>query len=122
VRRVNGASRYIEAFAGVAFSRQIRLNSVEPTIPSRSTNLFAKDDRRSAGGNEPVKVRPQVPWIVCPKSFPGDGERLARARSGPDGLIVWPSGETEGVRPSANAGEEVGLGESSQIVWGNIDN
>jgi hypothetical protein len=79
MRRVNGASRYIEAFAGVVFSRQIRSHSVEPTIPSRSTNLFAKDDRRSAGGNEPVKVRPQVPWIVCPKSFTGDAERLARA-------------------------------------------
>jgi hypothetical protein len=122
MRRVNGASRYIEAFAGVAFSRQIRLDSVEPTIPSRSTNLFAKNDRRSAGGNEPVKVRPQVPWIVCPKSLPGGAERLARAGSGPDFSVVGPSGETEGVRPSANAGEEVGLRESSQVVGGNIAN
>ena len=122
MRRVNGASRNIECLAGVVFTRQIRSHSVEPTVPSRSSNLFAKDDRRSDGGNEPKEVRPQMPWIVGPKSFSRNAERLARAGAGPDGAVVEPSGETQGVRPSADPGEEVRLREASEVISGNIDN
>jgi hypothetical protein len=69
-----------------------------------------------------MEVGPQVPWIVCTGAFTGDGERLARARSCPDWPVVLPSGETEGVGPSTDSGEEVALDEASEVIRGNIDN
>ena len=69
---VHRASRYINAPAGVVFSRQISAHSVEPTIASRSRNLFSHDDRGPDGGDEAMEVRPQMPWIVCTGSVACD--------------------------------------------------
>jgi hypothetical protein len=69
---VHRASRDIDAPAGVTFSRQISAHSVEPTIPSRSRNLFSHDDRGPDGTDEAMEVRPQVPWIVNTGSFACD--------------------------------------------------
>lgn len=51
-----------------------------------------------------------------------DTERLARAGSGPNGSVVGPSGETEGVGPSADAREEMALGEAIEVRRGDIVN
>lgn len=94
--RVDGASREINAPAGVVFTRQINADSVEPTIASRSRNLLSHDDRGPAGTDEAKTVRPQMPWIVNAESSSGRGERLARKRGGPDGLVVGPAGKSSG--------------------------
>jgi hypothetical protein len=119
---VHRASRYINSPAGVVFSFQISAHSVEPTIASRSCNLLTHDDRWPDGGDEAMEVGPQMPWIVCTKPFAGDAERLARARTRPDGAVVGPSCETEGVAPSSDTGEEVALFVFSQFIRLNIDN
>jgi hypothetical protein len=122
VRSVDGASRNIDPPAGVTFSFQISPDSVEPTIASRSRNLFSHDDRGPDGADELKEVGPQVPWIVGPEAFAGDAERLARAGARPDRPVVWPPGEPEGEGPSSDAGEEMALGEGSKFVRSNIDN
>jgi hypothetical protein len=58
VRRVDGASRNIDAFAGVSFTFQVSSNSVEPTIASLACNLFTHDDRGPAGADKAKEVRP----------------------------------------------------------------
>jgi hypothetical protein len=122
VRGVDRESWEIGAPAGVAFSFQISANSVEPTIASLSRNLLSHDDRGPDGGDEAMKVGPQVPWIVCTGSLACDRERLARAAPRPDGAVVWPPGEAEGVGPAPDACEEVALGEGSEVIRCHIDN
>jgi hypothetical protein len=84
---VHGASRDIDPPAGVTFTRQISEHSVEPTIASRSRNLFSHDERGPTGGDEAKEVGPQVPRVVDTGAFAGDRERLARAGSGPEGPV-----------------------------------
>jgi hypothetical protein len=79
VRRVDGASRDIDAPAGVTFSRQVSSHSVEPTIASRSRNLLSHDDRGPGGTDEAKEVGPQMPRIVSTGALASDAERLARA-------------------------------------------
>jgi hypothetical protein len=122
VRRIDGASRDIDPPNGVVFTFQVKGNSVEPTIASRSRNLLSHNDSGPSGTDEAKEVRPQVPWIVCPKSFSCDAKRLARAAARPNFMVVWPSGEAQSISPPANSGEEVCLLEASQIVGLNIDN
>jgi hypothetical protein len=50
------------------------------------------------------------------------GEGLTGTRACPDGSIIGPAGEPEGVGPDSDAGEEVVLGESPQVICSNIDN
>jgi hypothetical protein len=64
-----------------------------------------------------MERRPQVPLVIKPRSFACRGERLARAGSGPDRSVLWPSGELQCKAPAANAGEEVALSESGEFAW-----
>lgn len=112
---VHGASRDIDTPAGVVFTRQIKANSVEPTIASRSRNLFSHDDRGPGGTDEAKKVGPQMPWIGDTSAAACRRERLARARSGPERPVVGPAGEPAGDAPKSAAGEEMALGISGQI-------
>jgi hypothetical protein len=84
--------------------------------------LLSHDDRGSYSADEAKEVRPQVPWIVNTGSFARDRERLARAGAGPDWSVVGPSCKPEGVAPSADTSEEMGLGEASEVIRCNIDN
>jgi hypothetical protein len=122
VRGVDRESRNICRPAGVATSFQIRSNSIEPSVPSLSRNLLSHDDRGSAGGDEAVEVGPEVSGVINSGAFACDRERLAGAASGLDGSVVRPPGEAEGVRPSADPGEEVTLGVPPKFISGNIDN
>lgn len=63
---------------------------------------------------------PQVPLVSKPAPFACRGERLARAGSGPDGAVLWPSGEAQRKGPSADSGEEVALGESGEFTWADV--
>jgi hypothetical protein len=122
VRGVDRESWEIGAPAGVTFSFQISANSVEPTVASRSRNLFSQYHRGPDGTDEAMKVGPQVPWIVSTSAFACDAERLARATPRPHRPVVGPPGEAEGVGPPADPGEEVALGEASEVHRLNIDN
>jgi hypothetical protein len=61
-----------------------------------------------------------VPLVSKPCSFACRGERLARATSGPQGLVISVSGESSGVAPDPDSGKEVTLGVSHNVVWNNI--
>jgi len=63
-----------------------------------------------------------VPCVFIRAAFAGCAEGLTGTRSCPDFAVVGPSGEPEGVGPDADPGEEVALGEASEIVGSNIDN
>jgi len=122
VRGVDRESRDIGPPAGVANSFQINANSVEPTVASRSRNLFSQYHRGPDGTDEAMKVGPQVPWIVSTGAFARDRKRLAGAASSPNRSVVGPLGEAEGVAPAPDSGEEVALSESPKFIRGNIDN
>lgn len=109
VRRADARSRHNGRPDGVTATFQVSVNSVEPRESSRATNLLANDDRRAALSDEPEPRRPQVAIIRCAAALPGDAERLAGTASGPNRLIVGPSGEAQRVAPSSDAGEEVRL-------------
>jgi hypothetical protein len=116
VWRIDGASRDIDAPAGVAFSLQISAHSVEPTIASLSRNLLSHDDRGPVGADEATKVRPQMPWIIGSETFAGDRERLARTGASPEGLVVGPSSHSGCNGPEATSGKEVYLSVVPEFV------
>jgi len=113
--RVHGRSRDIDRPAGVAFTSQINGNSVEPTIASRSRNLFSHDHRGPAGADEAKEVGPQMPWIVGTQPLPGDRKRLTRARAGPERPVGRPASKEAGIAPSSNTGEEMDVGVSGEV-------
>jgi hypothetical protein len=109
VRGADPRSRQNRHPDGVACSFQVRTNNVEPRVSKRRRNLLAKKPFRSAGHDEAEEIRPEVALVVEAALLSGVGEGLAGAASGPHGLVVGPPGEAEGVRPSCNPGEEMGL-------------
>jgi hypothetical protein len=92
------------------------LYKVEPRLCVLARNLLSKDDWRAVLRDEPMERWPQVPLVIKPAAFACRGERLAWAGSGPHGTVIRPSGEPQGVGPSANAGEEMALGVASEVV------
>jgi hypothetical protein len=122
VERADARSAEIDRPDGVVRRFQVSRNTIEPSKSIRARNLFTKDDARAALANELEPRRPKVARIVGASGFPGVRERLTGTRSGPDGAVVWPSGESQGVTPSADAGEEVALREASEVSGLNIDN
>jgi hypothetical protein len=107
--RIDGTSRDNDRPAGVADAFQISEHSVEPILANRCRNLFSHHDSGPAGTDESERFGPEVPFVRGALLFSGDGERLARGASAPEGSVVRPAGETGGVGPSAEAGEEVAL-------------
>jgi hypothetical protein len=71
--------------------------NVKPAKAVLARYLFSKDNWRAALGNKSVELWPQVPLVVNASIGPGHTEGLAGAASGPDGAVVGPPGETEGV-------------------------
>ena len=122
VRRADARSAQIERPDGVTRAFQVRLNKVEPRKCVLACNLLAKDDARASESNEMKPGGPYMPLIIKPAPCACRAERLARAGAGPDGPIVGPSGLSQGEGPDSNAGEEMALGESGEIVWRNISN
>jgi hypothetical protein len=105
---------------GVARCFHVRLYSVEPSEAVLARNLLSKDDWRRALANEPMELRPEVALVFERFALPCGGEGLARAGACPDGTVVWPSGEAEGVAPHSDAGEEVALGIASEVISPNF--
>jgi hypothetical protein len=122
VRCADARSAHICRPDGVARCFHVTAYSVEPSEAVLARNLLSKDDWRTALADEPVELGPEVALVGKSCSFSGGAEGLTRARAGPDGSVVGPSCETEGIGPDADPGEEVALREFAKIVGSNIDN
>jgi hypothetical protein len=122
VRSADARSAQICRPNGVARCFHVRLYSVEPAEAVLARNLLSKDDWRAALADEPVELGPEVALIGKSCSFSGGAEGLTRAGASPDGPVVGPSCETEGVGPDADPGKEMALREFAKIVGSNIDN
>jgi len=116
VRRPDAASRKTNRPAGVTFSRQVRLNKVEPTVVNRCFNLFTKDNVRSALADEVEPGRPEVPLVGNATAAAGRAEGLTGATARPNRSVLRPSGKAQGVAPTAKAGEEMTLNKSGKIA------
>src|SRR4026209_683899 len=104
---------------GVVLFFQVSANTIEPAVSNRCFNLFTKDDWRAALRNELAPDRPKVARIVPASLGAVSRERLTGPTPGPDLSVVRPASEPERVGPPADAGEEVTLPESSEVVGGN---
>ncbi|AMP06555.1 hypothetical protein CPter91_4240 [Collimonas pratensis] len=58
--------------------------------------------------------------VIKSSSFACRAERLARTGTGPNRSIVRPSSASKCIGPYADAGEEVALRVSVNVVWSNI--
>jgi hypothetical protein len=112
IRHPNGVSRYF----------QVSAYSVEPAEAVLARNLLSKDNWRAALCDEPMELGPEVTLVGKSCSFSGGAEWLAWARAGPDGPVVGPSCETEGVAPDADTGEEVALGVTLEVARSHVPN
>jgi hypothetical protein len=115
VRSTDARRRERDGPESVVQGFQINLYKVDPSICVFACNLFSNDRCRFALLNEVVKGGPEMPLVIKPAAFTCRAERLARATSCPDRLIVGPSGLSQGVTPDANSGKEVTLGVTNQL-------
>jgi hypothetical protein len=120
--RVDGTSRNNDRPAGVTDAFQVSTHSVEPILANRCRNLFSHNDRGPTGSNEAEEDGPEVPFVRRAFLLTSGAEGLAGGASGPDGAVVGPSGEAGGKAPAADTGEEVALGEASEVIRCHIDN
>jgi hypothetical protein len=63
-----------------------------------------------------------MPLVVVGLALSGGAERLARARARPNRSVVIPPSESQGVTPDADAGEEVALRVSAQVIGPDFGN
>jgi hypothetical protein len=96
----------IERPSGVTLGFQVRTYSIEPAEGIRASNLLAKERVRSALADEPEPCWPEVARISRASSLACCAERLAGAGAGPDGAVIWPAGESQGMRPATDPGEK----------------
>jgi hypothetical protein len=104
---------------GVVFRFQVIAKTIEPSMSNRCFNLFTKDDARAALFDELEPDRPKVARIGAAKLGAGARERLTGATPGPDFSVIGPAGESKGIAPASNAGEEMALDESSEVIGSN---
>jgi hypothetical protein len=122
VRSTDARSAKIDRSAGVALSFHVRLNKVEPCEARRTCNLLANDDARSALADETEELGPEMAGIVESELLSRSAKGSARARACPDRTVITPSGKPQGIGPDTDAGEEMALPKSGEIVSSNIDN
>ena len=122
VRGSEARSADIDRPAGVARVIQVRLNKVEPSESVNGRNLLPKANDRSSCFDEWKPLWPKMPFVVERFAFAGRTEGLAGAGACPDFAVVGPSGETEGVGPDTDSGEEVALSVFGEVICSNIGN
>jgi hypothetical protein len=120
VRRPDARSAQIGGPDGISQSFQVSAYSGEPFTSILARNLFPKHSCRSALADERVKSGPKVSLVFVALSFSSARKRLTGTRTCPDGLVFRPTGEAQCVRPSSDAGEEMALDVSAQVVWPDI--
>src|ERR1035437_1845470 len=102
--RADARSAQIGTPDGISSSFHVSAYSGEPFTSIRTRNLFAKDDCRTALGDEPIKRGPQVSFVGMAFPLSSARKRLTRTGAGPDWFISWPSSERESFRPSSEIG------------------
>lgn|SRR6478736_388735 len=95
---------------------QIKRYSVEPFQSVFARNLLTNDRCRVKLPQETMELRPEMPFVEFTKSVTGARKRLTGTASGVDGLVVGPSSEFEGERPSTNSGKPMTLGIFSDFI------
>ncbi len=138
VRCADARSRKYGKPDGVADRLQVRSNNVDPrpciASCSRSPrrrdsatdaactsddggtgDLFAEDPTGTTFADESEPRGPEVAIIGEAPLLPGDAEGLAGAGACPDGAVVGPAGEAQGVAPPADASEEMGLSNAHKV-------
>jgi hypothetical protein len=118
--RVDRESRDINRPCRVPTALQIRADSVEPIVAKRARNLFSHNFTGPDGVNEAIKVRPQMPWIICSRLSSSAAKRLARAGAAPKRSLIRPPSHSGGGAPSADSGEEVALGVACEVMGLNV--
>ena len=120
VRSADARSRKRDRPEGVTQGFQVILNKVDPRPAVSACNLLTKDSLRAVLADEVVPGWPQVPLVSKPSAFACRAERLARTGTGPNRSIVGDAGQSQGMRPDADAGEEVALREAAQVGGMNV--
>jgi hypothetical protein len=120
VRRPDARSAQIGGPDGISQSFHVSAYSGEPFTSISACNLFSKHRCRFALGDERVKSGPQVPSIGMAFSLSSARKRLTGTATSPDGLVFRPTGESQCVRPSSDAGEEVALDVTAQVAWSHV--
>lgn len=121
VGRIDGTSRDNGRPAGVADGFHVSKHSVEPVLANRCRNLFSHPDSGPSGTEQAKLVGPQVPLVVVSEPLSCRAERLARTAASPELAVVRPASKSSCKGPSADAGEEVALGESDEVFGMDID-
>lgn len=114
VRSADARSRQYRRPEGVTASFQVRLNKVEPAEAVSARNLLSKDCWRDADeililAEEVEPDRPEVSSVVEAPTLSCGAKGLAGAASRPNGSIIWPASESEGMTPNSDAREGVEL-------------
>jgi hypothetical protein len=116
VRGFDARSAQICRPDGVTRTFQVSRNNIQPGESILACNLFPKDRCRATLADEPKKVRPKVALVFRAALLTCVAERLTGTGAGPDGAIVGPSSQSEGVTPSADTGEEMALSEVCEVI------
>jgi hypothetical protein len=122
VRRTDARRRERDTPEGVTHGFQVSVYKVDPRVDVLARNLFSNDDCRLALADEVPESGPQMPLVSKPSSVACRAERLARAGTRPNRSIIWPAGGTKRVGPDTDAGKEMALGKSKQVVGSHIEN
>jgi hypothetical protein len=108
MRSADARNRQIGGPEGIAKGFQVSAYSGEPFNGSLARNLFSKQRCRFMLVDELEPVGPQMAGVFDAPVLASDTEWLTRARAGPHGLVLGPSGELKRKGPTADPGEEVG--------------
>ena len=116
MRRVDGTSWKYVCIEGVTRAFQVSTHSVEPILASRCINFLEKEDAGTVRIDESKVVGPQMPAITGAELFACRAEWLAWWAPGEDGLVVWPSCESEGEGPAGKPCEPMMLGVATNVL------
>jgi hypothetical protein len=126
MRAAEARSRYIGAPEGVAESFQVRSYKIDPR--TRCWSLLTKEAVSPAlalltcCSYDAMAFRPDMAGVFEASVFARSTKGLAGEGAGSNGAIVVPPGATEGVGPHSDAGAEVDLDVSAEVIGGNISN
>jgi hypothetical protein len=107
--RADASSAQIDGPNGISTPLHVSAYSGEPFKSKRPRNLLSKDRCRSALADEVEPNRPHVPTVKFSALLSTERKRLARTTSCPNRSVIGPAGESQGVGPAADSGEEVTL-------------
>jgi hypothetical protein len=88
VRRTDPRSRNTDSPEAIAFSLQVILNKIEPSVFNCAFNLFAKDNVRSALLNKFEPCGPKVALVGNAFTGASNAEGLARTTTRPNRSII----------------------------------